>query len=656
MKDASTSSLLYVTALSIALLMLAACQPMAPAAATEAPTATEAPAAAAPILVEHEIPTKGARAGGLVTGPDGAIWFVETGKNQIGRITMDGTVTEFPLPTANSIDFEKGFIGVGPDGALWFNKDRTHKLGRVTTDGEFSEFALPEGYGIVRSLVAGPDGNLWITGPFNNSILKLDTQGNVLADYTVPPADSMPFGMVAGPDGALWFSDIGADEIGRITTDGEIEKFPLPKGSDARRLTLGPDGALWIAMYGRDKVARLSTDGQLTEFDAPDMSPVGITPGPDGAVWFTGFGSNEIGRLTTDGTLTRLPVPTGAWGPYHIISGPDGNLWFTEQRGNNIGQIILPQSGEAPAAATESAPAALQPAAPRPAEVLAEWDISVPQGFAFGFDAVWVPSARPNVVTRLDPASNQVAAVIEHTGIYAHEANVFGDSVWVPGMYDTTVRIDPTTNEVAARFKGSYLYLAEGFGSLWAPSQDTLNRIDPATGDVIASIQFSDDGFVDCVNPVYTSGAAVWVDHCDAGEWIKVDPADNSVAARTPYSDLVSQAEAQQALPSGKGTDFMWMLLGDGLLRLDPVTGEGLSFLPLTPEQNSMPGFPPAVTDDSVWVPGDGQLLQVDVPTNEIVAIYTLNYGGETGVAAGFGSLWTLNVWRSKIQRLDITP
>jgi virginiamycin B lyase len=296
-----------------------------------------------PLLIEHKIPTFSAHAGGITVGADGALWFVETGTNQIGRITIDGEVTEYPVPTEEAIDPTQGFVGLGPDGAIWFNEDLVNKLGRITPDGTITEYDLPEGTGGIRQMVAGADGNLWVTATFVNKILKLSPDGEVLAEYTMPTADSRPVGMVVGPDEAFWFVENGANQIGRITLDGEITEYPIPTAdSFPIRLTAGPDKALWFTMYRAHKIGRISLTGEITEYDVPGMGPVGIAAGADGALWFTGYQSTEIGRLTTDGALMRFSIPTYAAVPYSIVAGPDGHLWFTEQQGNQIGQIKLP--------------------------------------------------------------------------------------------------------------------------------------------------------------------------------------------------------------------------------------------------------------------------------------------------------------------------
>jgi virginiamycin B lyase len=301
-----------------------------------------------PLLVEHTIPTAASEPGGIVTGPDGALWFVETAVNKIGRIAVDSVVTEYSVPTAHAIDTDQGFLAVGPDDALWFNEDLVNQIGRITTEGQVTEYKLPDEFkpaedpGVIRAMVAGPDGALWVTSPGANAIVKLTTDGTVAATYALPKAESIPVGMVLGSDGALWFVEKGANQIGRITLDGKLSEYALPDiSSGALRITVGADKALWFTMISANKIGRITTDGVITTFDAGGTGPVGIASGPDGAIWFTGYVSTEIGRLTTDGQLTKIQIPTAASAPYHITAGPDGNLWFTEQQGNKIGQVKL---------------------------------------------------------------------------------------------------------------------------------------------------------------------------------------------------------------------------------------------------------------------------------------------------------------------------
>ena len=146
-----------------------------------------------------------------------------------------------------------------------------------------------------------------------------------------------------GPDGALWFTEgVNYDEIGQITTEGAITRFPLLPGSSPQGIATGPDGALWFTEQRANKIGRITPAGSVTEFPIPTAAsfPRGIAAGPDGALWFTE--ANKIGHITTDGAITEFDVPSARSNPLAITAGPDGAMWFTEEVGNKIGRITTP--------------------------------------------------------------------------------------------------------------------------------------------------------------------------------------------------------------------------------------------------------------------------------------------------------------------------
>ena len=201
-----------------------------------------------------------------------------------------------------------------------------------------------KGLAPIRQMVAGADGALWVTALDANKIVKLSTDGKVLAEYPLPTCrqPSRRHGGRAGwrvlvyrerrqPDRA---HHAGGRHHGISDPHGEQLSHP-PDGGAGQRPLVQHDCA-------PTRSAASASTGEITEYDTPGMGPLGLAAGADGAIWFTGYNSTEIGRLTTDGVLTKLSIPTYAAVPYHIVAGPDGNLWFTEQQGNQIGQIKLP--------------------------------------------------------------------------------------------------------------------------------------------------------------------------------------------------------------------------------------------------------------------------------------------------------------------------
>ena len=62
-----------------------------------------------------------------------------------------------------------------------------------------------------------------------------------------------------------------------------------------------------------------------------------------------------------------------------------------------------------------------------------------------------------------------------------------------------------------------------------------------------------------------------------------------------------------------------------------------------------------AVTNDAIWLAGEGQINRVNVATNQIDATYATEPGG-TYICIGFGSVWLANYDKSLVQRLDVIP
>src|SRR5260370_1522739 len=95
-------------------------------------------AEAATISEYSPLPHPNSMPGAIANGPDGNLWFTESnsqsgsgGTDRIGRMSPDGSVTEFPL----GAHAEPSGIAVGPDGNLWFTEDGANKIGRITPGG-----------------------------------------------------------------------------------------------------------------------------------------------------------------------------------------------------------------------------------------------------------------------------------------------------------------------------------------------------------------------------------------------------------------------------------------------------------------------------------------------------------------------------------------
>ncbi|HEX6818778.1 MAG TPA: hypothetical protein VF120_10415 [Ktedonobacterales bacterium] len=373
----------HLTWLAVAVLLLAGCgtsttRPLAQVTATPTPTLvppttpttpTTSPGAQPNLTITtFPLGIQGS-VSSITAGPDGNLWFTSFAQSQaddsftaatVGRVTMAGAITRFPLPTTNGTPSS---ITAGPDGSLWFVERAGNKIGRITTSGTVTEFSLPTTSGQTNTalfgIASGADGNLWFTWLRVGSSLdqaqigRITPSGAITAFPLVLPFDAVE-DITSGPDGNLWFTVGGActepchrPAIGRITASGAITDFTFSGDSSSPyHITPGPDGNLWFAgAYGNtvfSMIGRITPGGRITVFPLPCANPQtsdclgadGIMAGPDGALWFAA-GQTTLGRSTTTGTITEYHAALS--GPLAI--GPDGKLWVGGS--DEVGRVVL---------------------------------------------------------------------------------------------------------------------------------------------------------------------------------------------------------------------------------------------------------------------------------------------------------------------------
>jgi virginiamycin B lyase len=296
---------------------------------------------------EYPTPTASAGPTGIISGPDGNLWFLENSANKIGMINpTTHAVTEFPIPTANS---NPRGIAAGPDGNIWFTERTASKIGMInlTTDA-IREFATTNlnPYGIT----AGPDGNLWFCGLGTDGIGMINPSSFAMTEYPRPSGFyNSPLSITGGPDGNLWLTEVSASGIAQFNPTTHVSSvFQAPGTSSgsavAINITAGPDGNVWFADAGGSAVGMINlTTDVITEYPVTtaNSNPFAITSGPDGNVWFTETAASQLGvfNLTTH-AINEYPVS----GVNSIAGGPEGNLWFTDYGHNAIGAATLASS------------------------------------------------------------------------------------------------------------------------------------------------------------------------------------------------------------------------------------------------------------------------------------------------------------------------
>ena len=253
-----------------------------------------------------------------------------------GRVVADYDVSLDCGDCPEKINTHPHGLGVGADGkTVWFTGKGTGTVGRITPDGRIQHFALPTVGSVPINIRSGPDGNMWVTELVGNKIARVTPDG-LVNELAIPTFNSRPIAFVPGPDGRMWFSeeagnkvarvDVGCVEAGvaakRADLSGCVEEFAVPKRQAnviLAGLAFDREGNLWVQQYvdhnnpapaGRDHIVKI--DKAILTAKPPGLS----------ARHFTFY-----------------PVPTRGTVMHRIIQAPDGNLWFTELNANKVGRL-----------------------------------------------------------------------------------------------------------------------------------------------------------------------------------------------------------------------------------------------------------------------------------------------------------------------------
>ena len=192
----------------------------------------------------------------ITEGPDGNMWFTESGVGKVGKIDVatfgsnpSGAITEYSLPSQRRPEG----ITTGPDGNLWIVDSLFDEIERVNpSTGAVTEFPSPF-HANPQDIVTGPDAKLWYTDQSNGDIDSFDPTTSMTAEFQLPvqPGTSFPgepFNIVVGPTESggsqnIWFSDSSNNLIGKLNV-ATADASALAAAPDASSITL-TEGQAW---------------------------------------------------------------------------------------------------------------------------------------------------------------------------------------------------------------------------------------------------------------------------------------------------------------------------------------------------------------------------------------------------------------------------
>jgi streptogramin lyase len=187
------------------------------------------------------------------------------------------------------------------------------------------EYDLP-----ATSIIAGPDGNVWVGDREHRRIVSIDRDGvaHVVAQL---PRGSDPEVLITDRHGDVWFNNRWTHPgthpryaVSRILADGRIDaaRYSSQEFTPAAE---DQGGNVWYVRSGK-QLARIDSSGAVTRFDVPLHYLNTVAVAPDGTIW--AGGTHGLTRLDDHGRFQPIRRAT-YWEVSSLYPAPDGRLWLT---------------------------------------------------------------------------------------------------------------------------------------------------------------------------------------------------------------------------------------------------------------------------------------------------------------------------------------
>ncbi len=297
---------------------------------------------------------------GITIGPRGSIWLAENNStNIVEYLPANQTIKTFPIlmktpsliwfmffdqnsdlwfsnqlqpyiwrfsPTTEQFaNFSTGNQYVDPFGLAYDNFTNQIWFTSTYTD-QFGYFDLHDGNATIGKLInetgassevpqfgpagiqVGPQGNIFISQPFSESIVEYDPFIQQVINVWKLPGIQAAGTALDNAQGRVWFANDAGSLFGYVNQKtGRVTEFSdslyESSGSNVSQpywTSITQNGTVWFDEYAANKIARyVPGTGQLTEFATPRLSiPLRFAiDNQKQVVWFTEFSGYNLGQL-----------------------------------------------------------------------------------------------------------------------------------------------------------------------------------------------------------------------------------------------------------------------------------------------------------------------------------------------------------------------
>ncbi len=318
---------------------------------------------------EYQLPAQARWPNGIAVAPDGSIWFGEDSVPGLGHLSVNGTLVEYPWPTAGwttkgTCGYKTGIWGVALwNGGVWASdQDENALVGVNPLDGSTTVVNLTGKSGLPYTLETSPDGSLWFTTLQHSGMLGRLAPNGTVYTYTVEGLDgeypsqlqfvnsSTAYFVALNPQkpyGHLYAFDpmVAGSTITPVQVGGS---FQIRQPTS---LSITGDSA-WVAQHQSSSVALYDAASSTwtvfptsTEDFTSTTLPYFVESTQTG-VWFNEHYANRMAFLNasawklTEYSEANPPIDNGSLIQNDLTIAQSGDgVWFTSMTGNYVGFV-----------------------------------------------------------------------------------------------------------------------------------------------------------------------------------------------------------------------------------------------------------------------------------------------------------------------------
>ncbi len=237
----------------------------------------------------------------------------------------------FPV---KSLDGSNSKIVAGPDGNIWLTQTGAgSNVTRITPSGAVTEFEL--GLLNVSGIAPGPEGRLWVTATNEvASFLPADPKNSLQKTTIISIAGVSP--IVAGPDGQMWVAT--QETVLHFTPSNPAGKQEIPvPGLQPKDIDVA--GSLLVVADGnaeKKRIATFTTAGVENDYPTGNAAQGVAGGGPGGQFAFSAPDAKEAGLVTPPGPPKATTVEGD---PFGVAFASDGAYWYARSAKDDVARL-----------------------------------------------------------------------------------------------------------------------------------------------------------------------------------------------------------------------------------------------------------------------------------------------------------------------------